>query len=75
MFHHHVTSWLKSYPEHIQDYVQKMLDDGKIELTDFEQQVKLLTTEMAEEEQYGVDFMFKWSVRDHLTECMRWYIV
>lgn len=73
MFLHHVEFWLQGYPEHIQAYVQKMLEDGKNLLTDFENEVKLLTTKMDAVEKYGVDFMYCWSVRDHLIECMRWY--
>lgn len=73
MFLHHVEFWLQEYPEFVQEYVQEMLDDGKYELTDFEDEVKLLTTQMDKVEKYGVDYMFMWSVRDHLTECIRWY--
>lgn len=72
MFLHHVEFWLQGYPEHIQAYVQEMLNNGKNRLTDFEEQVKLLTAEMQAVEKYGVDFMYMWSVRDHLTECIRW---
>lgn len=73
MFLHHVEFWLVGYPEFIQEYVQEMIEDGKIELTDFENEVKLLTTQMHTVEKYSVDFMFMWSVRDHLIECIRWY--
>lgn len=73
MFFHHVEFWLQGYPEHIQIYVQMMLEDGKKELTDFQNEVKLLTHKMEEADKYGADFMFYWSVRDHLIECMRWY--
>lgn len=75
MFIQYVECWLQGYPEHIQEYVQDMIDSGKIELTDFEEEVKLLTKQMNEVEKYGVDYMYMWSVRDHLTECMRWYKV
>lgn len=74
MFIHHVEFWLQGYPDHIQEYIGDMIESGKIELTDFEEEVKILTSQMQGVEKYGVDFMYMWSVRDHLTECMRWYV-
>lgn len=74
MFIHHVEFWLHSYPEHAQEYMQEMLEDGKLLLTDWEDEVKLLTTKMAAAKDVDmIEYTYLWSVRDYLQECIRWY--
>ena len=74
MFRNHVEAWLPDKDTHVISYMQNMLDNGHDTLTDFQEEIKLLTDKMSKVEHGAVEYMLFWSVRSWLEECIRWYV-
>lgn len=74
MFRNHVESWLKTKDSWIVSYVQDLLNNGYDSLTDFEEEIMMLSTSMERTSpKYTVRYMYEWSLRDWLLECNRMY--